>query len=194
MSSTNRSNARQEHIADYYVTPVEAIEKFLKEFVKTTGIKMQGLSILDPAAGGDNKHEMSYPISLHNLFENINITTIDIREDSKAEIKTDYLNYDFYGKKFDVVITNPPFNKAQDMITKALSDVKDGGWVIMLLRLNYFEGLSREKFWNENMAKFAFVHRRRMRFTDAKTTDSVAYMHCCWHKGENPEFCKLKII
>lgn len=194
MSSTNRSNARKEHIADYYVTPIEPIEKFLNGFVDVTGIKIQDLKILDPAAGGDEHHEMSYPTALHNLFGELDITTIDIRENSRATIKANYLDYDFQDKKFDVIITNPPFNKAQEMITKALEDVKDGGWAIMLLRLNYFEGLSREKFWNENMAKYAFVHRRRMRFTDAKSTDSVAYMHCCWHKGENPEFCKLKII
>lgn len=34
MSSTNRSNARNEHITDYYVTPVKDIELFLKKFDK----------------------------------------------------------------------------------------------------------------------------------------------------------------
>lgn len=34
MSSTNRSNARDEHIADYYVTPISDIELFLKSFQK----------------------------------------------------------------------------------------------------------------------------------------------------------------
>ena len=34
MSSTNRSNARKEHVADYYVTPIQDIELFLKEFDK----------------------------------------------------------------------------------------------------------------------------------------------------------------
>ena len=34
LSSTNRSNARDEHIADYYVTPISDIELFLKSFQK----------------------------------------------------------------------------------------------------------------------------------------------------------------
>ena len=34
MSSTNRSEARKEHISDYYITPQKQIELFLKEFEK----------------------------------------------------------------------------------------------------------------------------------------------------------------
>jgi len=34
MSSTNRSDARDKHIADYYVTPQKAIHNFLDVFLK----------------------------------------------------------------------------------------------------------------------------------------------------------------
>ena len=34
MSSTNRSDARDSHIADYYITPQKPIEAFLTEFCK----------------------------------------------------------------------------------------------------------------------------------------------------------------
>lgn len=52
MSSTNRSNARNEHIADYYVTPIHAIELFLKEFNKRVNLDWNNAKILDPCAGG----------------------------------------------------------------------------------------------------------------------------------------------
>lgn len=34
MSSTNRSDARDSHIADYYVTPKKPVTDFLKQFQK----------------------------------------------------------------------------------------------------------------------------------------------------------------
>ena len=78
MSSTNRSNARDSHISDYYVTPVKDIELFLKEFNKRVSLDWTSLRILDPCAGGnpevktdDNHiievaHPMSYQTAIHN--------------------------------------------------------------------------------------------------------------------------------
>jgi hypothetical protein len=193
MSSTQRSNSRSLHVADYYVTPIDQIVKFLKEFKNHEDILLKNdIKILDPCAGGDLKHFMSYPEALKQV-EIYNIDTIDIREDSLACIKTDYLIYNCKNK-YDLIITNPPFNIAESIIRKALEDVKDNGWVIMLLRLNYFEGKLRKDFWLNNMATYSFVHSKRMSFTDEGGTDSVAYMHCVWRKGYKPEFCQLKVI
>ncbi len=79
MSSTNRSNAREEHIADYYVTPIADIELFLKEFNKRVKLDWNNIKIVDPAAGGNNEirdengirevfHPMSYSTAIHNVF------------------------------------------------------------------------------------------------------------------------------
>ena len=92
MSSTNRSNAREEHIADYYRTPITDIETFFSALDKTITIDMDKCT-LDPSSGGDARNPMSYPIAVQNYYsvpaESIN--TIDIREDSLADIKGDYL-------------------------------------------------------------------------------------------------------
>lgn len=192
MSSTNRSNSRNEHIADYYVTPINDIILFINEF-KHIESNIANLNILDCASGGDINHLMSYPEAFKQLGYKNKIHTVDIREDSLAEEKVDYLTLQLKEQP-NIIITNPPFGIALDIIQKALKDVKDNGWVIMLLRLNFFEGKSRKEFWKDNMAEYAFVHSKRMAFTDKSTTDSVAYMHCCWRKGYNPEYCKLKII
>lgn len=193
MSSTNRSKARDLHIADYYVTPIPVIVQFLNEFKKYENIfENKNIKILDPTAGGDANHPMSYPEALKQIGIN-NVDTIDIRQDSLAQIKADYLTYDCKNK-YDVIISNPPFNIALDIIKKALNDVKENGFVIFLLRLNYFESVARKKFWENNMAKYAFVHSKRIAFTDKGGTDSIAYMHCVWQKGYNPKFTQLTII
>jgi len=191
LSSTNRSKARDVHISDYYITPIEEIERFLNTFLKIENID-KNIMILDPAAGGDTIHKMSYPEALKRVGFN-DIHTMDIREDSLAQYKQDYLTADCENK-YDMIITNPPFSLALNFIEKALNDVKDGGWVIMLLRLNFFGGKQRFKFWQHNMPKYCFVHHKRMSFTDDGKTDSIEYCHMVWQKGYNSEFTKLMII
>lgn len=59
MSSTNRSNARDFHIADYYVTPKDAIRKFMLDFIDDELFPvygtnwMENIKILDPCAWGN---------------------------------------------------------------------------------------------------------------------------------------------
>ena len=55
MSSTNRSNARDSHISDYYVTPIADIELFLKEFDKRIKLDWNKIKIIDPCAGGNEE-------------------------------------------------------------------------------------------------------------------------------------------
>lgn len=188
MSSTNRGSIRE--VSDYYKTPVLEISNFLN-FIKKLYPNIFYTDFLDPCAGGGNYSEMSYPEAL--LKFNINPDTIDIREDSKARIKSDYLLTDCKNK-YDVIITNPPFSLAEKIITKAIDDIIDDGLVIMLLRLNFFGSKKREVFWNKYMPEYTIVHRKRMSFTLNGSTDSIEYMHAIWRKGHNPAYTKLFII
>lgn len=196
MSSTNRHNADKRHIADYYVTPVDDIVKFLSAFDEEVTLNIWGRQILDPCAGGDELHAMSYPKALKEYYaikdEDI-IRTIDIREDSLAENKSDYLHTKLNYKPF-VIISNPPFNQAIEFIKKALDDVADDGYVMMLLRLNFLETKARKDFFDNYMPSWIFVHHKRMSFTDAGGTDSVAYCHMVWKKGSYPKFAKIRVI
>ena len=189
MSSTNRGHNR--HKSDYYVTPQDQIELFLNEFLKIENIN-NDVIILDPCAGGDANNKMSYPCVLEKMFKNSYIQTIDVRSDSLANVKTDYLNY-ICKDIFDVIITNPPFNIAIDIINKAISDVKPNGFVIMLLRLNFLGSKQRFEFWQNNKPKYIFVHHKRMSFIKNGGTDSVEYAHFVWQKG-NKDNTKLFVI
>ena len=194
MSSTNRSNARKEHIADYYRTPISDIEKFFSALDNTITIDMDKCT-LDPSAGGDEANPMSYPTAIYNYYKVPveNIKTIDIREDSLADVKGDYLTIELDYKPH-VIITNPPFNRALEFITKALNDVEDNGYVVMLLRLNFLETKARKDFFDKFMPEYIFVHHKRMSFIEGGGTDSVAYAHYVWRKGYYPEFAKIKVI
>lgn len=224
MSSTNRSNARDSHIADYYVTPIADIELFLKEFDKRVKLDWNSIKIIDPCAGGNPEikdengrvkevyHPMSYTTAIHNVFGNCNVNNIDIREDSLAETKGDYLKMNVKDFAPKVIITNPPFNIAPSIIEKALDDVVDDGYVIMLLRLNFFGSKDRFPFFQKYLPKWCFVHHLRIGFVDKKddggyvvldsktglpkrgSTDSIEYCHMVFRKGYKPEFTKLVVI
>lgn len=186
MSSTNRKSRRKKY--DYYVTPIDDIQLFLKHFKKETGIKLGDIDILDPCAWWDENHPMSYPVAL-NVD---NVITIDIREDSRADVIDNYFEYSVW--KFNLVISNPPFNQAIEFIKKWLEDCKEWGYVVMLLRLNFFGSKKRFKFFQGNMPKYCFIHHKRMSFTPDGKTDSIEYAHFVWKKWENPEFTKTKVI
>ena len=167
------------HQFDYYVTPQSEIEKF----IKTSNFDFATASILDPAAGGDDSHEMSYPAVIKKLFGR-NIDTIDIREDSRAAIKQDYLSTDCRNK-YDIIITNPPWCLAMEFIKKAIEEVKENGVVIMLLRLNFLGSRERNEWLKANMPHEIYVHAKRMSFVDKGGTDSIEYAHFVWKKGNH---------
>lgn len=195
VSSTNRGKPRKAN--DYYTTPVKDIVTFLKEliFVEPDIFNVPNVRILDPCAGGDCNSVMSYPTALSLIgFPTKNISTMDIREDSGADTITDYLEAASSIRKPDIIITNPPFALALPIIKKALYEVISGGYVIMLLRLNYFGSQSRFPFWKENLPKYCFVHHKRISFTPDGKTDSIEYMHVVWQKGLEVDFTKLKVI
>ena len=195
MSSTNRGTKRRK--SDYYVTPIEPIKKFLKELCREEPYFAEKLNrgcILDPCAGGDKEHEMSYPKAIKEyLNQKRFIKTIDIREDSRANKTSNYLSKYIYDN-IDIIISNPPFRDAMKFIKKSLDDVKNRGYVIYLLRLNYFGTQKRYEFWQKYMSKYTFVHHKRMSFTDEGGTDSIEYAHFVWQKNNYPKFSKIKVI
>ncbi|MDP3066617.1 MAG: hypothetical protein Q8N08_07760 [Methanobacteriaceae archaeon] len=188
MSSTGRTGDRKDQ--DYYITPIVEIEKFLIEFNRI--IPLMGQAVLDPSAGGDGDHPMSYPTALEPY--GCDIVTMDIREDSLAQQKGDYLKKQFITPEPTVIMTNPPFRLAIEFIKKALKDVRPGGHVAMLCRLNFFGSQKRKAFWNGNMPVYTFVHNKRMSFTADGKTDSIEYAHLVWQRGVNPEYTRLKVI
>lgn len=193
MSSTNRGYDR--HATDFYVTPPQCVKDFLNAWkADMPEYDFNRASWLDPCAGGDETHEMTYPAVILEHFNPVELHTYDIREDSRATTKQDYLlNPTGYGIH-DIIITNPPFYLAKEIIEKALKDVNGGGYVVMLLRLNFLGSKGRKAFFEQYPPERIYVHHKRMSFTDDGKTDSIEYMHAVWKRGYKPEATLLKII
>lgn len=216
MSSTNRWYKR--HKTDYYVTPHRAIEQFLSAWMEDLMEENEYLGDrpdrhlrLDPCAWGvewkndwmfdnlDTSAEMSYPYVIKKCLW-IEVDTMDIREDSEAAIKwvdftdRDLILWEWGIWEYDVIITNPPFSSALEIINVALDCVAPWWYVVMLLRLNFFWSKWRFEFRCNNMAKYCYIHHKRMSFTSDWATDSIEYAHFVWKKWENPKFCKTCVI
>lgn len=211
MSSQGRTERQK---ADYYATPAWAIDELLPALTDDSGpelgddLSSHDLIILDPCAGGDDKRGMAYPAAIRR-FTRWNTTilkTVDIRPDSQAEVKADYLTLETstLSRMFppDIIISNPPFDLAMDFIKKGLRDVRDGGLVVMLQRVNFFGAEYRFKFWEDYMPKLTYVHSKRMRFLQGINPangkpypgDSIEYAHFVWQKGITPKFTKLRVL
>lgn len=191
MSSTNRGYDR--HKSDYYITPQKPIRDMLEQIKKDIPFianPHRTLSILDPCAGGDpNNPTMAYPEAIHAVLPHIEVDTVDIREDSSARLKADYLTTPMHA---DIIITNPPFNIAEEILEKALTEA--GEYVILLLRLNFWGSKKRHKLLTENPPKYCYIHPRRMSFTPDGKTDSIEYAHFVWDARNTPTHTINKLL
>lgn len=191
MSSTNRGKDR--NISDYYVTPKKAIKDFLDAFSEDVNWQkdINGYVILDPCAGGDELHEMSYPSVLKEYDLPCPILTVDYRQNSKAMYKEDFLKFKT-ANDVRMIISNPPFCDALKFIKHSLTISKV--YVVFLLRLNFFGSQERSEWFKAHMPILTYVHSKRMKFTNNKGTDSIEYMHCVWKVDDYQKFTKLRII
>jgi hypothetical protein len=128
---------------------------------------------------------MSYPTALQQLFPNLRLSTIDIREDSPADDHGNFLDFCYAhdDARPDIIIFNPPFSLAIEFIQHALKTVKPGGFVVALLRLNFFGSKGRKPFFDKTMPMAHYIHHERMGFTPDGGQDSIEYMHAVWQQG-----------
>ena len=189
---------------------VDWVAKHCRTHAALTGdalLKSLTARVLDPCAGGDATNEMAYPLAIsnHPRFAHAQLTTLDWRMDSRAQYRgVDFLAWvplsldiessSGYHTTYDCVITNPPFIIAQEIITKALTVVRPGGLVVMLVRLNYFGSEKRFAWWQDNMPAATYIHSKRIGFTPDGKTDSIEYQHLVFVVGEKPTHTALRVI
>lgn len=104
-----------------------------------------------------------------------------------AWIKADYLGTtpkNFFGDFFDLVAGNPPYKYAEAFIRKGLSELKEGGYLLFLLRLSFLEGQARYRgLFYEYPLKSVVVSPRRVSFSGNKKSNETAYAVYLWQKG-----------
>ena len=147
---------------DTYQTPASAIEPLLPF------ITFNDANCLDPCRGAGNIIK-----TVQNYATCTSWNWCEIQEG------IDYFAYK-PTKRFDIVITNPPFFCWRKFLTKSLSEAD---LVIYLLRLNVLGSgvkTQRAKFWNNNPPTHLFPLEKRPSFTNDGKTDGCDYAWYCW--------------
>ena len=181
ISATNRGAKRIE--SDFYATPIYCIENLLNYWQPS-----ENDTVLDPCAGSGN-----FGLVLKDI-NNITIDAIEIREEEKDTLYKIYQNVminDCLKHKlyYDVVITNPPYSLAKEIITHYLEVVKPRE-TIMLLRTAFLESKVRYNFWQKHPVNKLYVMSKRPSFTGSGT-DATSYSWFIWDDSGKQE---IKVI
>lgn len=89
---------------------------------------------------------------------NSEITATDLVYRGYGEGNIDFLTNNF-DRKFDVVITNPPFKHAKEFVERALELTNNQ--VIMLLKIQFLESKARKDFLENSPLKYVYVYSER---------------------------------
>lgn len=150
---------------DHYDTPRHAITSLLNHHV----IKYP---VLEPCAG--------YGSIVNILKLNGHVITTDVDPDMMCDYNLDFLALDLCDE-YHSIISNPPFNIAEEIITKSIQDLQDGDEVIMLLKLDFLGTQKRHTFWKTHPAKHIYVLSHRPRFL--RHGDRCEYGWYVWKVG-----------
>ena len=151
-SLAGMSTTRNRVEDDFYATPSSAIKAILDKEI------LSG-SILEPAAGQGHITKV-----LKEYYPNSEIISNDLiqRESINGIIINDGIDFLTYNpeKKFDNIVTNPPFNLAQEFIEKALTIANNK--VIMFAKIQLLEGAKRFDMFKNTPLKCVYVFSKRV--------------------------------
>ena len=170
--------------ADDFPTPPWATRALLKHVI--SGQDLGNMSCLEPACG---RGYMSRPLS--EQFGQV--VSADMIDYGFGEVR-DFLTYPYLAGSHDWVITNPPFNRAQDFIDRAMSIAKCG--VAILARTVFLESIGRYEglFKNNPPTYFAqFTERVPMvkGRLDQKASTATGYGWFVWVKEDVRDVTRL---
>lgn len=185
LAGGNPENGRVEN--DYYATNPKAVEMLL------TNYPFDASTILEPCVG-----EGHIVNAINNFFANKReITGIDLVDRGYPNtIVADFLTYKT-DKKWEGIISNPPYSLAMEFIEKGMELLEDNGQMAMFLKIQFLEGAKRKEFFEKYPPKYIYVFRNRMATwnngqpVDPKTGKKWATTMChawfIWEKGYEGE-------
>lgn len=175
-SSNHAKIDTERQLDDYYATDPKALELLLNK-LKLDNLKLHN-DIWECACGEGH---------LSNLLidKGYDVYSSDKINRGYGDVK-DFLKVDEKNIKKDI-LTNPPYKYAQEFIEKALQVIDDGYYVVMFLKIQFLEGKSRRRLYNQGNLKYVYVNSERQ--TCGKNGDfnlknnAMCYCWFIWQKG-----------
>lgn len=165
--------------SEFFPTPGWCVHRFIEK------VKLPKGTWFEPCAGSGDIIQGVKDIRKDPIYWYANELRSECEEPLKKlanQVTTlDFLQWpiDPGPRKYDVIITNPPFSLAMAVIQKSL-ELAD--YVAMLLRLNFIGSAERHPFFREMMPD-VYVIPERPSF-DGKGADSIEYAWFLWPQPE----------
>ena len=185
LAGGNPENGRVEN--DYYATNPKAVEMLL------TNYTFDAATILEPCVGGGHIAN-----AINNFFANQRVITgLDLVDRGYPNtIVQDFLTWET-DRKFEGIITNPPFSLAQEFIEKGMELLTNDGQMAMFLKIQFLEGAKRKEFFEKYPPKYIYVFRNRMATwnngnevdpnTGKRWATTMCHAWFIWEKGSKTE-------
>jgi hypothetical protein len=155
---------------DFYPTPPEATIKLLE-------VEKFSKNIWECACGDG-------AISKVLINSGYNVYSSDLIDRNYGEVGIDFL---LSNRKVDNIITNPPFKLSLDFVYKALELSSEK--VAFLLRINFLEGVARQKMFLETPLETVHIFSRRITFINPNSNKKthgggmLAFAWFIWNKN-----------
>ena len=185
LAGGNPENGRVEN--DYYATNPKAVEMLLMKY------PFHAATILEPCVGGGHIAN-----AINNFFTNKRVITgLDLVDRGYPNtIVQNFLTWET-DRKFEGIITNPPFSLAQEFIKKGMELLTDDGQMAMFLKIQFLEGAKRKEFFEKYPPKYIYVFRNRMATwnngnevdpnTGKRWATTMCHAWFIWEKGSSTE-------
>lgn len=176
---------------DAYFTP-PALASAAVGWLERDGYLWPRIHALEPSAGRGswiNAMARLQPTTMHALDIDP-ARTLELEALRCRPMLGDFETFDFdeCGEpldRYEAIIGNPPYNRAEAHVRRALALRDRFGVVAFLLRLAFLESQERVPFWREHPASKIYVLSERPSFSGG-STDNAAYgvfVWCTWHRG-----------
>jgi hypothetical protein len=168
---------------DFYETPAAAVEAILPHLPCA-------VDVLDPCAGrGAILSVVQKSPAARGIGPSVRGFEIDPSHGTRPNVyQRDALEPETWGLP-ELVVMNPPFNRALEFVERALVEVQRGGTVAALLRLGFLESAKRSAFHASHPSD-VYVLARRPSFTGGRT-DNAAYAWFLWGPGRGGRWSVL---
>lgn len=183
LGASNHTDNQRE-INDFYATDPHALEIFLDK-LEDDNIKLHK-GIWECACGQGHLSEVLKKRG-HEVY------STDIIDRGYGDELIDFLNENYFPDDLMAdILTNPPYNFAQEFVEKALDRQFKGFYTIMFLKIQFLEGQARKKLFEKYPPRYIYVNSKRQLCAmngdfDKYKTSAICYCWFIWEKGYKGE-------
>lgn len=165
---------------EFYRTPEWATSKILRRLAR----EVTPTRILEPCAGDG---AMLGP--LRAAWPSATIDAYDIQSRHPAVVQRPFW-FDDTPQRYELLFTNPPFSVADHFINYGWTRLVNGGLMVMLLRITFFESAERLPIFRKQEPD-VYIEPHRIPFRNGKT-DSAGCAWFVWQQGRRRPWGRLE--